>query len=77
MNKNKRTRIEGLKERLEEIAAELEQLAAEEQEAFNNMPESLQGSERGEQMESNISELEDAQSDAGSLAEKLGELLNQ
>ncbi len=45
---------------LEEIYNQLEILAGEEQEAFDNMPESLQGSERGQRMEEYIDNIETA-----------------
>ena len=37
----------------------MNEIGGEEQEAFDNMPEQLQESERGEKMEDTINELED------------------
>ena len=54
MNKARRKVIEDLKARLEEIKSELEFVQEQEQEAFDNLPESLQGAERGQQMETYI-----------------------
>ena len=65
MNKQRRARLENLKERLEEILeqiddikSELEEVKDEEQEAYDNLPESIQYSDRGCNMEENISDLE-------------------
>jgi hypothetical protein len=45
---------------LEDVMEQLEFLANEEQEAFDNMPESVQYGERGEQMQENVNQLEEA-----------------
>ena len=52
----------------------IEEVKEEEQEAFDNMPESLQGSERGEQMESYIGDLENAADDLDSISDIVGEV---
>ena len=61
MNKQRRERLAKLAEQVEGIKLELESLRFEEQEAFDNMPESLQGAERGQAMESAINAMEDAE----------------
>ena len=48
MNKQRRKRIQEALEIIEEAKAILEEVQEEEQEAFDNMPEGLQSSERGE-----------------------------
>lgn len=53
MNKDRR-------ERLEAILAEIEEIRDEEEEAFNSLPESLQGGAKGEAMESAIEALGEA-----------------
>lgn len=63
MNKRRRAAIEDIRTRLEGLKEELEFLQEEEQEAFDNLPESLQGGERGQQMDDYISKLGDAASD--------------
>lgn len=67
MNANRRHRITKAINRLEEIDSMLSDLQEfiqcindDEQEAFDNMPESLQYSDRGEAMEEAISNLDDA-----------------
>lgn len=42
MNTERRKRIDGIVERLEAIYVELEEIETEEQEAFDNIPESIQ-----------------------------------
>lgn len=48
MNAQRRKQIEEIKSKIEDLQGEIENLQAEEQETFDNMPESLQSSERGE-----------------------------
>ncbi len=59
MNKLRRKRIAEAIELMERAREILETVAEEEQEAFDNMPESLQSSERGETMEENIYAIEE------------------
>lgn len=59
MNNARRKEINRVVGTLQEALAELESLRDEEQDYFDNMPENLQGSERGsaaEQAASNLSE---------------------
>lgn len=51
MNKERRAKLGDIIERLDALQAEIEDLEREEQEAFDNMPEGLQQSERGQQTE--------------------------
>lgn len=60
MNKQRRKKIEALVERLADIWTELEELKDEEQDYFDNMPESFQGSDKGEAAEQVVSQLDDA-----------------
>ena len=46
MNKERRNKIDDIIERLEGISTEIEELADEELESYENMPESLQGTDR-------------------------------
>ena len=59
MNKARRKELSRVVELIEEARELLEVIKDEEQEAFDNMPESLQYSERGETMEEYISVMED------------------
>lgn len=59
MNKQRRTRIERLATMLDEIADDFEQIRDEEQEAYDNMPENIQESERGETVEAILFNLDE------------------
>ena len=48
MNKKQRERLNELIEQVEGIVSEIEEMAEEEQEKYDNMPENMQDSERGE-----------------------------
>lgn len=60
MNKTQRNQIEKWIESINEIKEGVESMQEEEEEKFDNMPESLQESERGEQMQNGIENLEAA-----------------
>lgn len=60
MNNARRKQLRTILERLNECLGELETVRDEEQEAFDNMPEGLQASEKGERASTAISELDDA-----------------
>ncbi len=67
MNKARREALKKILETLENTKGEIEALRDEEQEYFDNMPESLQGGEKGttaedavENMENTIGSIEDA-----------------
>ena len=71
MNKQRRKQIAAAIELIEQAQAILEEVIAEEQEAFDNLPEGIQASERGELMEEYIYTLESFQDglDTGELQE--------
>lgn len=54
MNNVRRAKLRKAMEMLEDAKLLIEEVRDEEQEAFDNMPESLQYTERGEKMEENI-----------------------
>lgn len=63
MNKQRRKSLDTLYTRIESLKADLEDILSEEQEAYDNLPESLQDSERGETMYDAIDNLESAVAD--------------
>lgn len=71
MNKIRRTKIKEQIEAMEIIKSNIEDILSEEQDAFDNMPESLQYSERGETSQDAIDSLDNAIS---SLEDALEEL---
>lgn len=60
MNNIRRKTLKTILEEIEEIKNRLEDVLSEEEEAFDNIPENLQGTERYEKAEEIISYLEDA-----------------
>lgn len=62
MNKQRRKAIERISEKLEELQEEIQMLKDEEEEAYDNLPESLQDGEKGEAMQEAIEYLDNADS---------------
>lgn len=60
MNNDRRKQIQNVQTGIDELRALLESIRDEEQEAFDNMPENMQQSERGEKAEAAIEALESA-----------------
>lgn len=60
MNAQRRKSIQEVIDQLEEIKSTIETLNDEEQEAYDNLPENLQGSERGEAMSEAADNLDSA-----------------
>ena len=73
MNKNRRNAISDIYDKLTDIQSDLECIRDEEQEAFDNLPESIQCSERGERMEEYISSLDEALDYVGYAVDSLDE----
>lgn len=71
MNQQRRKTINEILSNLEAQSELLAEVIAEEQEAFDNMPEGLQNSEKGEAMQNSLAVLEDAH---GSLECLIGDL---
>lgn len=62
MNKERRKAIEEIIEQLGTLKDQLESISEEEQQAFDNLPEPFQYSERGDAMMEVVSDMEDATS---------------
>lgn len=60
MNKARKEEIERIVLQLGVLRDELELVMGEEQEAFDNLPEGIQTSERGERMGENVDAIEEA-----------------
>lgn len=75
MNKQRRKWLQDIIDALENQKQEIESLTMEEQEAFDNMPESLQDSERGQTMSDNIDNLESANSDLEDVINNLQDII--
>lgn len=75
MNKARRTRLNEAMQMLCEAQEIIEACKDEEEDAFYNLPDSLQGSERGEAMEECISNMADANSGISDAISTLDEML--
>lgn len=74
MNKTRRQQLRKWLEDMENIKSELETICSDEQDYFDNMPENLQGSQRGMDAEEAIEHIEEAVSsieDAISIIEEI------
>ena len=60
MNKERRKRLSNVIEQLEILRDEVNDVCSEEDDAFENLPEGIQDSERGETMQTAIEALESA-----------------
>ena len=82
MNKNRREKINMLKAKLQSAQSELKQISSElssilndEQNAFDNMPEGLQGSYRGMCSVDAIDSMEEASDKLDEVIELLGDIV--
>lgn len=75
MNKARRKRIQDLKDKLLDILTEIEEIINEEQEAYDNLPESLQDGDKGTKMSEAIDNLDSAYSSLEEVGEYLGEAI--
>lgn len=58
MNKNRRKQIDDVLEQLNPLLLEIESVKDEEQEAYDNLPESMQNGDKGEKMADAVNNLE-------------------
>ena len=77
MNKQRRKRLEDVVSRLEECMSDLEFIKEEEQEAYDNLPESIQYSERGELMQEIADDIDYAISDLDQVIDSVNEIINK
>ena len=71
MNKARRKKIADLRTSLETLKENLDLIRDEEQEAFEAMPESIQGSEKGTDMEEGLESLSDVFDELESVIDRL------
>ena len=74
MNKQNRKKLQGYVESLEEIKSAIEEMRDDEECKFDNMPEGLQESERGDAMQEAIENLESASSSMEEAIDYLNEI---
>lgn len=71
MNKERRARLAEVDDLLMEAVDDITEIVEDEQEAFDNLPEGLQCSSRGEAMEEAIDEMNDIISDIENVRERI------
>ena len=74
MNQKRRKKIIELAAQLDDLRIDLEAIRDEEQEAFDNLPESLQLSEKGEDMQTGVDTLTECVDQLEELAQTLEEV---
>ena len=72
-----KTNVASYRDKLEDYQSDIDMWACEEREKFDNLPESLQYSERGEAFEACADALEDANSEAEDILASLNELIEK
>ena len=77
MNKFRRQELREAIEALSSVSDIINEVLSEEQDSFDNLPESFQYSERGEKMEDNISDMENAVSNIDDIIELLEEVIDR
>ena len=75
MNKERRERLEEIHQRLLEIVGEIEEIAGEEEEAYDNLPDGIQDSERGQKMSDNVDTLYSILSSMESIDDEIEQVL--
>jgi GTP1/Obg family GTP-binding protein len=75
MNAKQRKELQGYADSLDEIKCAIEEMQETEQDKLDNMPESLQESERGEVMQAAIDNLESAASSLEEAIDYLNEIV--
>lgn len=75
MNNKRRKTIALVINSLENLSADLEDVAQEESDAYENMPESIQQSDRGSIIEDNIYNLEDCISQINDVIDTLSSMI--
>lgn len=75
MNKARRTKLQTIADQISALRGEIEELREEEQAAFDNLPDSFQGSSRGEAMEKAVDTLDGAMDDLDVVVEALEEAI--
>lgn len=77
MNAQRRKQLERIIDKLDALNAEIESIRDDEQNAYDNMPESLQDSDRGERMTTIIDYIDDATSSLGDVIDYLESAVNE
>lgn len=71
MNNDRRKKLDAIVSIIDQARADIESICSDEQDAYDNMPESLQNGNKGETAQEAISALEEAVSNIESVCENL------
>ena len=77
MNRNRRERIAAAINLIEDIKEQITNIMDEESEAFDNLPEAIQESQRGEDMDQNVCDLDEVCETLESAVDQLNEILER
>lgn len=77
MNKSRRKELSRIAEELENLREDLDAVASEERDAYENLPESLQESDRGTAMEEAADELDDICSELDDLRQRIESVVDE
>lgn len=77
MNKSRRKELDRIVDELENLRDALDAVACEERECYDNLPESLQESERGCAMEEAADELDDICTELDELRERIESVVDE
>ncbi len=77
MNKSRRKELSRIAEQLETLYLDLDAVACKEREAYDNLPESLQESDRGCAMEEAADELDDICSELDDLRQRIESVVDE
>ena len=77
MNKGRRLRLQTAIEVIENAKIELESIRDEEQECFDNLPESIQYGERGDEMQENIDDIDSEISNLEDVISNLNDIVER
>lgn len=75
MNRDRREKLATASRHLSLALGIINDACEAEQQSFDNLPESIQDSDRGSQMEDNVSYMEDAASDVESALDNLSQIV--
>lgn len=77
MNQSRRNQLRDIQQQLQDIYERLDILCNEEQEAYDNMPESIQDSARGDAAQSAIDTLESVRDQVQEASDGIDEISNK
>lgn len=77
MNKDRREKLRKIAVQIETLAADFRLIVEEEQEAYDNMPEGLQGSDKGNEMIDRIGTLEAACDSLDTVVDEIAQVVDQ